>query len=295
MSLMEINYAVIEAIQSVSFPLLDQLMLLVTFLGNPALWIFVAALVYWQGREKQSFFLMNVIAFSGALVSMLKLFFMVPRPSPEEVRVVSGEFISNYATPRFDYSFPSGHTTLITSIYFHLGSFIKKNSKLVLLVVMLLVAFSRMYLGMHFITDILAGIILGFFIGKVNFSLMKRWEKAHFKLTKLEDEIGLVITLIIVLIVLALFNLPGLAMVIFGYYAGFFLFKEQGLDSTLLKGRDLWLKELIGVVILTVLAFPAIYLNPAVEISLVLFFLCGFWISFVYPSIYEKILKKRTA
>ena len=72
-----------------------------------------------------------------------------------------------------DYSFPSGHTTasVISAVIL-----MQEDKKLGIPAVILavLIAFSRMYLFVHFPTDILGGLILGLIIG---FSMKPVWNK----------------------------------------------------------------------------------------------------------------------
>jgi undecaprenyl-diphosphatase len=62
--------------------------------------------------------------------------------------------------PLKDHSFPSGHTTAIFSIVTPL-IFLNPFIGMFLLFAALLVAISRMYLGLHYPSDVLAGIVLG--------------------------------------------------------------------------------------------------------------------------------------
>lgn len=70
-------------------------------------------------------------------------------------------FVEGLKLPSFN-TFPSGHTTLAFSFFFLLSIFLKKPWLSVLLFILaVLVAYSRMYLSMHFLIDVCAGSILG--------------------------------------------------------------------------------------------------------------------------------------
>lgn len=63
------------------------------------------------------------------------------------------------------YSFPSGHTT---SAFAALGVlwFMNSNLKYIFLIIALLISFSRLYLQVHYPSDVLAGMLLGIACGK---------------------------------------------------------------------------------------------------------------------------------
>ena len=89
---------------------------------------------------------------AGFLVYILKLIIQRPRPLINLIETASS-------------SFPSGHTiimfALLPIIYKEF-----KELKPIWLFLSLLVAFSRIYLGVHYLSDIIGGIILGLIIGK---------------------------------------------------------------------------------------------------------------------------------
>ena len=73
-----------------------------------------------------------------------------------------------------DYSFPSGHTTMAFTIALFLNNFCdnKKGRRMILLAT--LIAFSRLYLGVHFLSDIIAGFVVGWIIAKFVYWLYKQ-------------------------------------------------------------------------------------------------------------------------
>jgi len=70
------------------------------------------------------------------------------------------EQLNTFGIDLSDYSFPSGHTTASFSLATSLALNIPRFSIIVLFLAML-IAISRIYLGVHYPTDVAAGIILG--------------------------------------------------------------------------------------------------------------------------------------
>lgn len=120
--------------------------------------IFIILVIYSKLDKGPIIFLVGVL-FSTVLVSSIKLYF--DRERPLELLQWSKEN---------DTSFPSGHTTTATFIYSYLVYYlfktnrkrsIKYTSLILSIVIIILVMISRLVLGMHHFTDVIAGVSLG--------------------------------------------------------------------------------------------------------------------------------------
>lgn len=69
--------------------------------------------------------------------------------------------VKRLINPPDRYSFPSGHTAGAFVLFFSVSNFYTEIS-IPILILSVLVGFSRIYLGVHYLTDVLVGIILGF-------------------------------------------------------------------------------------------------------------------------------------
>ncbi len=102
-------------------------------------------------------------AFDGLIVNViLKNLFARPRPFWSEI--LGGELIPatffDFMIPG-SYAFPSGHTAIMFSIAIASYGVLKKRYSAALTVLAVLVGFSRLYLGVHYPTDVLFGALFG--------------------------------------------------------------------------------------------------------------------------------------
>lgn len=153
--------AILDFLQSIHFPLLNKLMVFVTTLGNGGmLWIILTlAMLFFKKTRKAG------IASAIALVFSLIICNLTLKELVERARPMFQEFAEYeklIKTPS-DWSFPSGHTTSAFASALA-ASYILRNKPFTIASVTLaaVIAFSRLYLYVHFPTDVIAGVIIGF-------------------------------------------------------------------------------------------------------------------------------------
>lgn len=146
-------------LESIRTPVLDTFFATITHLGSETLFIVLAIVMFWCVNKRHGYYLMTV-GFFGTLVNQfLKLACRVPRPW---VRDPSFTIVEAARADATGYSFPSGHTQSVTAV---LGCSARtaKNKllRIVLVVLILLTALSRMYLGVHTPADVSVSLVIG--------------------------------------------------------------------------------------------------------------------------------------
>ena len=151
------DFAILYSIQEMHTSFLNPLMIAVSALGNNGIiWILMAVVLLFFKKTRKCGVLMLISMAVCFIVGNLAIKNLVQRPRPCQIDTSVPLLIP---VPS-EYSFPSGHTlhgfTAAVTIFLH-----NKKAGIAALLLAAVIAFSRMYLFVHFPTDILGGLILG--------------------------------------------------------------------------------------------------------------------------------------
>ena len=149
-------------LESIRNPVLDWIFATVTHLGEETFFLLAAIIVFWCVNKREGYFIL-ITGLVGTVVNQVaKLLFRIPRPWDLDP---SFKIIESARAEATGYSFPSGHTQNVAGTYGALCACRPKKWKTVLCVtVILLVAFSRMYLGVHTPLDVVASLLIALFL-----------------------------------------------------------------------------------------------------------------------------------
>ncbi len=142
---------------SIQIDILVKIYKLIAFIFDAKFLIVITLLLsffIWKKYSKNDaiFFTLTMI-FNGIIIFLLKSILKIERP----LNILETSF-----------SFPSGHATTAVVFFGLLSYFLYKNFKIksiyIPIFMVLFISFTRLYLGVHWISDILGGIVLGIFI-----------------------------------------------------------------------------------------------------------------------------------
>lgn len=141
---------VIEAIQSALAPQMDLFFKVVAFFGDIEFYIFAVAIIYWAWGKRRGVTLFLLLMGQGVVVSGVKVAAVQPRP------YWFGE-VEGIGT-RTSYGLPSGHAAGSLTFFGWLALEVRRWWMwTIAAIAVILIAFSRLYLGVHFPQDLLAG------------------------------------------------------------------------------------------------------------------------------------------
>lgn len=136
---------------------LDNFVLLISYMGVAFFWIIVAIILYFKGNEKGKSVakkMIIILIMVTIITQLIKILIMRPRPYTELSNLV-------VLATESDYSFPSGHTSTSVSMIYVLA---KEYDNYFLWIIPIIIGLSRLYLGVHYPSDILGGFLIGLVI-----------------------------------------------------------------------------------------------------------------------------------
>ena len=183
----KVDIAILNLIQNLKSPLMDKMMITITALGNMGIFWILLILIFLTSKEyKKLGKLMLICLLVNTIIINLILKPAVGRIRPFEI--VDG--IKLLVLKPQDPSFPSGHSAIsfcmLTVILLFSNS---KPLKIITSILAVLIAFSRLYLYVHFPSDVFCGIIIGvltsiftlkFYFSKTGLKLRNNIEKLNF-------------------------------------------------------------------------------------------------------------------
>ena len=169
---------ILNMIQKIRTPLLDTFTSNITKLGNAGIvWILLTIVLLLIPKTRKSGLILAV-----ALIVDLILCNGILKPLIARLRPFDVNNAIQLIVPRpHDYSFPSGHTAASFTAVMALYLAGEKKLWKIALVLAVLIAFSRLYLYVHYPTDVLGGIIIGAIAGYIGYKLTPIVQPKHRK------------------------------------------------------------------------------------------------------------------
>ena len=274
----------LKYLQEMSNPVLDTFFILVTNLGSEAFFILAITYIYWCVDKKMGIKLLFITMTSVYINNMLKELFHTQRP------IYSEGINAVYKKSAPGYSFPSGHTQTIATFWIYLMKKIKNNRLYKIgWSIVTLVAFSRLYLRVHWPIDVIGGI---FIAGGIVILLDYIIEK----MVKYELTYNMkIIMCVFISSILLLLNFNETAVKMIGLtiaaLIGYFIenkyihFYEKSSFKYQIVKCVIGVFIFVALQIITKRAFPS-----GIIFNYIRYFILGLWVTLIAPVLFKKFI-----
>ncbi len=146
-------------LEKIRNPVFDFFFSAITHLGEETVFLVIALFFFWCVGKREGYFMLITCLVGTVINQAAKLIFKIPRPWVRDPDFTIVESAREEAT---GYSFPSGHTQNATGTFGVIGiSSSRKPIRIAMMVIIALVALSRMYLGVHTPLDVCVSLGVG--------------------------------------------------------------------------------------------------------------------------------------
>lgn len=153
---MSLQVEIIKFIQSFNNDFFDFLFEFITLFGEESILVLLSAFIFLSVDKNKGYKLIFTIASGTCFNSLIKNILKFERPIGVE------GIISKRLETATGYSFPSGHTQATATFWSSLSIIVRKKRMYIFsTIIVIMVAISRLYLGVHWLTDVVFGAIFG--------------------------------------------------------------------------------------------------------------------------------------
>ncbi|HSV98226.1 MAG TPA: phosphatase PAP2 family protein [Spirochaetota bacterium] len=142
-------------------PLLDRLMVAITVMGNEIFYTLLIPLIYWCASKRIAILAGGSLLVGTVVNDALKGVWMNPRPDPAKL-IPNIDELNRTHIPKNSPGFPSGHAQSAVAFWGALAWYVGRTPFVApCVIIILLISYSRLYLGVHFLGDVLGGLAFG--------------------------------------------------------------------------------------------------------------------------------------
>lgn len=297
-----------------STEIIDKFFLSITVFGEFWLPTIICAITYWCIDFKAGIYLFSLEGLNIFLTHLFKMLACVHRPWILSNKIHPSELAVPFAK---GYSFPSGHSAMSSSVLGGAAYLLRKKKILCTLLVcfVLMIGFSRLWLGVHTPQDVLCGLILGFSLVFIVKRIIEWAEKDISRYWRLMLCIN--ILAVVALVYIYFFNsyrldyvsgklivdpahLKSFTAIVYGYALGaidgsflcrmYFPFNPKETPVKQRIARGIIGAAAIIIIFKTVMEQVLTNKIPTLTAAVCLFLL-GIFITLIYPIIFTKIKK----
>lgn len=173
--IIRIENAVYMYISSYMNPIFTIIVKIITNLGGPVIIAIICLVLCGLHQTRMKYGIPVVITVFSSFILNTILKYIFARQRPSVLRLIN----------ETSYSFPSGHSMINASLYTIIILLLLKNAdkkgkriiaSITLVILFIIIGLSRIYLGVHYFGDVVAGWILGVFVAFIVYLVIKYFE-----------------------------------------------------------------------------------------------------------------------
>jgi len=295
----------LKLLEGIRSPFFDSLFLLITSIGEETVAILLLSVIFWCIDKKLAYAIGLAYFMSGLLVQGMKIGFRIERPWVADPSFTPVAAAVEHAT---GYSFPSGHTQSATVIFGTLGMSLKKVwQKLICLLVIVLVGFSRMYLGVHTLADICVSMAIGLIVA---YLVLRLFAKEAGNEDRRQIVAATVPAVLAVAAVIFSFSLYSAGTIEQGYVSDIMKAAGAGIGfaaGMFVESRYIRFSTECGKILMQVLKYAVgiagvlaikeglkLVIGTGLVTDMLRYFLIGFWMTALFAMIVKKFMNNKT-